>query len=230
MNPASSALFVRSGSATVDDTARAVFVRAPPAPPGRTSTVTTGQSAPGVQTGSVAMEQMRRRLVPPVEAVAQLRPLAAPGASATETSPAPAGPTASLMSPVRSSVSVIEAEGCGPAFAISIVKVCTSPAATVASAAAFETKMSAESPPVLPSTVTEVVSLAGLVSAMLASGELTVMLFVIVPVAVAVVRRTTAGVVAPGASGAPEVKTRSQVIEAAPATGAAGAQVHPFSV
>ena len=50
--------------------------------------------------------------------------------------------------------------------------------------------------------MTDVVSLPGFVSGMFAPGELTVMLFVIVPVPVTVVARTTRGVVAPAASGA----------------------------
>jgi hypothetical protein len=164
-----------------------VLVRAPPAPPGRTATVTTGQSTPGVQTGSVAIVQVSRRLVPPVETVAQDRPVATPVASATETSPRRPRPTLLLMRPVSSSVSVIESRRLRPRIHDLDREGLDLARRDRGERGGLHDRDVGRVAALLPSTVTEVVSLPGLVSGMFASGELTVMLFVIVPVAVAVV-------------------------------------------
>ena len=67
-------LLARFGSAVALELTRAVLVRLPALPPGRTCTVTTGQFTPVVQTGRLARVQVSRRLVPPVLAVEQLSP------------------------------------------------------------------------------------------------------------------------------------------------------------
>ncbi len=114
------ALLVRLGSAVVLDPTVAVFVRLPPFDPGRTVIVTTGQSEPTVQTGSVLMLQVWRMLCGPVTSVEQARPVATPGAVAIETYPA-FGPLVSLLTRLVSrSVSTTFCEAAGPEFAISM--------------------------------------------------------------------------------------------------------------
>ena len=57
-------LLAMLGSKVTLETARALLVRVPALPPGRTETSTTGQLVPAVQGGSVAMVQDNRPPVP----------------------------------------------------------------------------------------------------------------------------------------------------------------------
>src|SRR4051812_36944413 len=101
------------GSKVTLETARAVFVRLPPSPPGLICTLIVGQSAPGVQIGSEATVQVSRPLLPVGPFVAtrlQVNPVAALGVVTSDTRP-PAGPTVLLMRLLKSSISVTLAEG-----------------------------------------------------------------------------------------------------------------------
>ncbi|MFZ1510149.1 MAG: hypothetical protein WAT35_00785, partial [Tabrizicola sp.] len=84
-------LLPSAGSGVTDEIARALFVRLPASPPGRTATVTVAQ-VPTVHCGTEVKEQSSRALVPPVGVTEQLPPVVLPGASETETTPAPVGP------------------------------------------------------------------------------------------------------------------------------------------
>ena len=92
------------------------------------------------------------------------------------------------------------------------------------------TDRSAEFGFVLDVTVEFCVLFPAFGSAALAPVDESTPLLMMVPAAVAVAVKTGAGTLPPEVSGAPLVTVRLQVMVAGPATGAAGEQLHPFSV
>ena len=128
------------------------MLRPPASPPGRTSTVITGQVLPGVQTGKVSIVQVKSRLVPPEGDDKQLSPVAEFAVATTLTRPASVGPAALLIRPRRLSVSVTSLDAVGPAFVTSSVKVWISPTGSVASPTDLFTAISAEAVGSLPVT------------------------------------------------------------------------------
>src|SRR5690348_8173205 len=103
------------------DTASALLVREPPSPPGRTCTVTTGQSVPLVHIGTLAKLQLSARRLPPGALVVQLPPVALPAAMVASMKPCPVAPTPLLINVSSVSLSTTLVEVDGPALTISIV-------------------------------------------------------------------------------------------------------------
>ena len=138
-------LFARLGSKVTLDLAVALLVRKPASPPGRTAIWIVGQLVPAVQTGNVAMEQLKRTVVPvapPIGACEQFMPEAAFGDQTPCTKPPPAL-LRLLMRPVRSSVKVMVEEVPLPSLTISIANCSMSPEAMVLLSAVLMTRMSA---------------------------------------------------------------------------------------
>jgi hypothetical protein len=149
--------------------------------------------------------QLTLRCVPPDATLVQEPPVEAPGVNITLINPEPVGPTVLFINDARLSVKVTLDEVTGPALTTSKVYVRTSPTATVAKSTDLRTDKLAAFGCVTPVTVTEAVSFAGLRSAILASGELTVILLTMLPEPVAVVFKVTTGVVVFIPSGDPAV-------------------------
>ena len=146
-------LLPRLGSAVWLEIAKAWFVRAPALPPGRTWTVTTGQSTPAVQTGSVAIVQDNCCAFAPEAALEHVTPVAAFATMLAEMNPWPVGPAPLFINCASVSVTDTLFVVTGPAFTTSIANVSTSPTGRVARVRVLRTLISADWPPVLPDTL-----------------------------------------------------------------------------
>ena len=138
-------LFARLGSKVTLDLAVALLVRRPASPPGRTASWITGQLTPAVQTGSVAMEQLKRTVVPvapPSGVCEHVMPEAAFGDHTACTKPPPVL-LRLLMRPVRSSVKATLDDVPLPSLTISTANCSMSPEAMVLLRAVLVTRMSA---------------------------------------------------------------------------------------